>query len=77
MTSHSPAGQVRKAYGEHTRPRCTARRLPGAVHPTVRRELDPADGGFVRKVVFGGHSEPRCGNVPLTRTPNTTRGDCA
>ena len=24
--------------------------------------------------VFGGHSEPRCGNVPLTRTPNTTRG---
>jgi hypothetical protein len=24
---------------------------------------------------FGGHSEPRCGNVPLTRTPNTTPED--
>ena len=22
--------------------------------------------------VPGGHSEPRCGNVPLTRTPGTT-----
>ena len=28
-----------------------------------------------RKDVFGEHSEPRCGNVPLTRTPNTTRDD--
>lgn len=27
------------------------------------------------KDLFGGHSEPRCGNVPLTRTPNTTRED--
>ena len=24
--------------------------------------------------MFDEHSEPRCGNVPLTRTPNTTRG---
>ena len=23
---------------------------------------------------FGEHSEPRCGNVPLTRTPKNTRG---
>ena len=30
----------------------------------------PASAG---KPLFGEHSEPRCGNVPLTRTPNITR----
>ena len=34
-----------------------------------------AAGASRRKALFGEHSEPRCGNVPLTRTPNTTRGD--
>ena len=27
------------------------------------------------EIVPGEHSEPRCGNVPLTRTPGTTPED--
>ena len=40
------------------------RRIPACDFPA-----SPPEG------LFGEHSEPRGGNVPLTRTPNTTRED--
>jgi hypothetical protein len=66
MRTESPRFVARS--GERiARPRCRGTRLTAA-RPRVQF---PASR---RKTLFGEHSEPRCGNVPLTRTPNTTRG---
>ena len=42
---------------------------------SARGPVRLAAGASRRKARFGEHSEPRCGNVPLTRTPKTTRED--
>jgi hypothetical protein len=46
----------------------------GAERDSLRR-VPRAISGVPPENPFGEHSEPRCGNVPLTRTPNTTRED--
>jgi hypothetical protein len=46
----------------HARMECGERTRPRVQFPASRR-----------KTLFGEHSKPRCGNVPLTRTPNATR----
>jgi hypothetical protein len=45
-------------------------------HAAERDSLRRVPPRVSRRIEFsGGHSEPRCGNVPLTRTPeNCTRG---
>lgn len=42
---------------------------------SARGPVRLAAGASRRKARFGEHSEPRCGNVPLTRTPGTPPED--
>jgi hypothetical protein len=57
------------------------RRWRGRAPIADREEYNRSTGAHVQvfgvspETLFDGHCEPRCGNVPLTRTPNTTRYD--
>ncbi len=49
--------------------------LSGVPPGAIRRTLPLDSISFLAKDLSGGHSEPRCGNVPLTRTPDSHTRD--
>ncbi len=75
--AYSPLGESRVRSPEPALESSGACRLgsarqkgEGTLHPSCACNFRRLAGN----VLFGGHSEPRCGNVPLTPTPNTTCG---